>query len=122
MSVDLTALLAVLHDVRACLARPDNDFTWSSFVDEEIALAEIDAAIAAVRAGQPPLMLTVLFAPTGPIQETAMSSGWAEEFLALADRFDAAWEGGADPVDPVDPAAHADRRPGPPPEHRHRQR
>jgi len=32
--------------------------------------------------------LRLLFAPTGPLQETSMTSGWADEFLALATRFD----------------------------------
>ena len=36
--------------------------------------------------------LTVLFAPTGPIQEVSLRSGWAEEFLMLAEEFDAALE------------------------------
>jgi hypothetical protein len=34
--------------------------------------------------------LQTLFAPTGPLQETSMSGGWADEFLALSDRFDKA--------------------------------
>lgn len=93
MSVDTAAVLAVLDDVRGCLARPDNDFSWSSFGDAQAALEEIDALSAAVRAGEPPLMLTVLFAPTGPVQEVALSSGWGDEFLVLADRFDAAMNG-----------------------------
>jgi hypothetical protein len=41
-------------------------------------LAEVDAVTDAVRAGgPPPAMLGVLFAPTGPLQEVAISSGWA---------------------------------------------
>ena len=34
--------------------------------------------------------LSVLFAPTGPMQKVCTSSGWGNDFLALADRFDAA--------------------------------
>jgi hypothetical protein len=34
--------------------------------------------------------MEVLFAPTGPIQEVSISSGWGEAFLSLAERFDAA--------------------------------
>ncbi|MDB6034202.1 MAG: hypothetical protein JWM16_4540 [Verrucomicrobiales bacterium] len=36
--------------------------------------------------------ITVLCAPTGGIQEVAESSGWGQEFLSLAKRFDAAVE------------------------------
>ncbi|MBO4206163.1 hypothetical protein [Micromonospora echinofusca] len=91
MSVDTDALMAVLTDTHAILTRQGNDFSWSSFPDADAALQEVEELSAAVRAGDPPLlMLTILFAPTGPIQEVSLSSGWAEEFLVLADRFDAA--------------------------------
>jgi hypothetical protein len=52
----------------------------------------LDRQIAVLEAGQLPhkLELAVLFAPTGPMQEVSLSSGWAQEFLALAARFDAA--------------------------------
>lgn len=36
--------------------------------------------------------LKILFAPTGNLQETSISGGWADEFLALSARFDAALE------------------------------
>lgn len=85
-------LVASLREVRALLALPDNDFLWSSWKDAAEALAELDGYIAAIEAGQlpPQFTLVVLFAPTGPIQEVSLSSGWAHEFLAVAARFDAA--------------------------------
>lgn len=88
-------MLTVLAEVRDLLARPDADFSWSSFLDAESALAELDAIADALRAGgPPPAMLGVLFAPTGPLQEVAISSGWGDHFLILANRFDAAAAGG----------------------------
>ena len=55
-------------------------------------LREIDALVAGIASGEIPelVSLKVLFAPAGPIQELSVSSGWGNEFLALADRFDAA--------------------------------
>jgi hypothetical protein len=87
-------LIAVLREAREFLARPDNDFAWSSWEDAEAAFREIDGLISRIEAGSlpPRLDLTVLFAPTGPIQEVSVSSGWGQEFLRLADRFDAAVE------------------------------
>jgi hypothetical protein len=87
-------LANVLRETRALLALPDNDFAWSSWGDADAALAEVDGLIAALAAGRLPSRLTVsvLFAPTGPIQEVSLSSGWAAEFLALAARCDAAVE------------------------------
>lgn len=32
--------------------------------------------------------LVMLFAPTGPLQETAMRNGWADEYISLSARFD----------------------------------
>jgi hypothetical protein len=81
-----------LRDARALLARPENDFAWSSWPAGTHAIRELDALIAHLEAGERPerLTLEVLFAQTGPIQEVSLSSGWAETFLALASRFDAA--------------------------------
>jgi hypothetical protein len=85
------ALLAILRDTRLLLVRPENDFTWSSWENAEAALREIDALIALVSKGAVPdrRQLAVLFAPTGPIQEISISSGWGETFLELAERLDA---------------------------------
>ncbi|WP_194814929.1 hypothetical protein [Nocardia sp. XZ_19_385] len=38
--------------------------------------------------GARPHTLVVLFAPTGPLQDLSISSGWAERYLELAARFD----------------------------------
>jgi hypothetical protein len=85
-------LLDALREVRALLARPDNDFLWSSWEDADEALAEMDGLIHPLEAGRLPdrFAISILFAPTGPLQETAMSSGWSDEFLALASRCDGA--------------------------------
>jgi hypothetical protein len=85
-------LVGVLREARALLARPGNDFAWSSWDAASDALREMDDLISRIESGALPshLDLEVLFAPTGPIQEVSVSSGWGEEFLGLADRFDAA--------------------------------
>lgn len=45
---------------------------------------------------------SVLFAPTGPIQEVSLTSGWANPFLKVAERFDNAekspWSSAAQPI------------------------
>jgi len=87
-------LAKVLREARSLLAHSGNDFSWSSWEDAGAALVEVDGLIAQLEAGRLPSRLTVsvLFAPTGPIQEVSLSSGWADEFLALAARCDAAVE------------------------------
>jgi len=69
---------------------PDNDFSWSSWRDATHASGELGEYLAQVRSGRLPsrLDLSVIFATTGPLQELSLSSGWADAFLKLADRFD----------------------------------
>ena len=88
----LSGLISVFEETRGLLARPENDFIWSSWRDREDALDEIDQILSALRSGELPEMTTleVLFAPTGPIQEVSLSSGWGSRFLELSQRFDAA--------------------------------
>ena len=86
------ALISVLRDAQAALGRRGNDFSWSSWDGADKALEEIAAHIATLESGRLPnrLDLEVLFAPTGPVQEVSISSGWGEEFLVLSSRFDGA--------------------------------
>lgn len=90
MSASIGEVIEVLREARALVSRPGNDFLWSSWEDADDAVREIDRHLAAV--GQDPVRtssMAAIFAPTGPMQEVALSSGWGEEFGALARRFDA---------------------------------
>jgi hypothetical protein len=89
---NLRSIISVFEETRELLAAPDNDFAWSSWTGREDALAELDDILASLRRGVLPesLSMEILFAPTGPIQEVSLSSGWGEAFLALAERFDEA--------------------------------
>ncbi|MEQ1489425.1 MAG: hypothetical protein ABL932_02645 [Terricaulis sp.] len=88
------ALLDIFHRARDLVARPDNDFAWSSWRDAEHALEEIDANISRLRNGETPdtSSMAILFSPTGPMQELSLSSGWGNRFLQLASEFDEALE------------------------------
>jgi hypothetical protein len=87
-------LLDVLREARLLLALPENNFDWSTWGNVNAALREVDGLITALESGRLPNRLAIsnLFAPTGPIQEVSISSGWADRFLALADRSDTALE------------------------------
>ena len=86
---NLPGLLVVMTEMRRLVALPDNDFAWSAWRDHQAALADMDRSIATLTQGAVP-DLAWLFAPTGPLQEVSLRSGWGAEFLALAARFDAA--------------------------------
>ncbi|MEZ5960133.1 MAG: hypothetical protein R3C30_06845 [Hyphomonadaceae bacterium] len=89
------ALIDIFERARELVALPGNDFSWSSWGDTEIAVAEIDGIIAKLQRGETPDQLTmkVLFAATGPMQELSLSSGWGNRFLQLASEFDEALDG-----------------------------
>jgi hypothetical protein len=85
-------LISVLREAENFLKRPNNDFAWSPWDNATDALREIDGLISRIESGDMPKKadLVILFLPTGPIQEVSLSSGWGQEFLALAERFDTA--------------------------------
>jgi hypothetical protein len=87
-------LLDIFQRARDLVARPDNDFAWSSWRDAEHALEEIDSIISRLQRGEIPdtFEMSILFAPTGPMQELSLSSGWGNRFLGLASEFDDAIE------------------------------
>ena len=87
----MQGLITVLKQARTFLALEGNDFSRSSWKDQNQAMAEIDAIITSLEKGSLP-EIRVLFAPTGPIQEVGLSSGWGRQFLELAEQFDRAYE------------------------------
>ena len=88
-------LIDIFQRARDLVARPETDFAWSSWRDAEHALEEIDGIISQLRNGDIPdqFAMSILFAPTGPMQELSLSSGWGNRFLQLASEFDEATEG-----------------------------
>ena len=83
-------LVLVLRDARALLSQAGNNFVWSGWDDAAEALAELDRLIESIERGKRPsrTAVWVLFAATGPIQEVSLSSGWHDEYMALASRYD----------------------------------
>ena len=94
MDASRQELIEVLRGAVALLALPGNDFAWSRWDDDLAAIGDLNGLISSLESGQTPRRsdVSILFAPTGSIQEVSMSSGWAYEFLALSKRFDAAEE------------------------------
>jgi len=82
-------LVEMLYCLIELLNLPDNDFTWSSWGNNEKAVAEISDIINGMGSNIIPVRMkfTILFAPTGPLQEVATCSGWGDLFFRLADKF-----------------------------------
>jgi len=88
----LELLIHVLEASIELVSLPENDFCWSLWSDRDEAKAELEGLINSLRAGVLPerMRFAVLFAPTGPLQEVSISSGWANTLLKVADKFDEA--------------------------------
>ena len=86
----IESLIHVLEAAIELISLPDNDFSWSRWEDEEQAKSELLGLVSTLKSGVLPerLKLAVLFAPTGPLQEVSLSSGWAEPFLKVAEKYD----------------------------------
>lgn len=93
MSTDLkNELLIILKEARGWVSRPGNDFSWSNWENAADALKELDDLEKRIREDGlwKPMDYSILFSPTGDLQEVSLSSGWGNEFLELADRADQA--------------------------------
>lgn len=86
------SLVQVLEAALEAVQRPGNEFMLSTWNSAEEADNEIRPVIDSIRMGKVHLMeeADLLFRATSPLQEVSLSSGWAEEFLRLADRYDKA--------------------------------
>ena len=86
----IESLIHVLEAAIELISLPDNDFCWSSWEDEAQAKRELLGLVSTLKSGVLPerLKFAVLFAPTGPLQEVSLSSGWAEPFLKVAEKYD----------------------------------
>lgn len=84
------ALVQIFDEIRALLARHDNNFAYSGWEDSAEALTEVDQVRSSLRAESFVVspQMALLFLPTGPLQEVSIGSGWGEELLELANRFD----------------------------------
>ncbi len=92
--IDHEEVARILESVLEVVARPDTDVSWSSFDEPEQAVAELRDLIRRVRQPDPdPAVwqrISLLFAPTGSLQEISISSGWGQGFLSVAQRMDRA--------------------------------
>lgn len=91
---DLTALLRVLDEVMGIVTAFPQDTTWSRWATADSMIAELCDHADRLRAGDLSMVreLSFLFAPTGSLQEVSLSSGWGERFVAVAERFDHAFD------------------------------
>lgn len=88
----LRLLVEVLAATIELLSLEGNDYSWSSWSTREEALGEVEPMLRLAESGVAPDhgAVCLLYFATGPLQEVAISSGWGEAFIKLAERYDAA--------------------------------
>jgi hypothetical protein len=82
-------MIAVLATANVFLARSGND-GWPDVNPPEASttVSELVAHVLDPDSAPLPKYWNLLFAPTGDLQEIAMSNGWHDTFLQLAEEFD----------------------------------
>ena len=82
-------LISILEETKCLVLHPENNFAWS-WPDCNTAINELDRAIEQIRAHDYSCSqnLSLIFAPTGNLQELAISSGWHDIYMELSSRFD----------------------------------
>lgn len=84
------ALVLVLESAIELVQIPENEFCWSYWEDSNEATKEISKLLGLAKSYTLPerVEVAVLFAPTGPLQEVSLSSGWADPFLRVVEKYD----------------------------------
>jgi len=81
----------IVRDLLVELRARPQDTVWTPYHDGESLIEAVEGLAVRVSEGDGDAEREVrgLFAPTGVLQDTALSSGWSDEYMALADRLDA---------------------------------
>ena len=85
---DVVQLREVLEQMKMFVER-SGESDWTPHTPAEVS-ADLSISISQLARGEAIDVdhLKMLFAPTGPLQEIAMSSDWANEYLTLSSKFD----------------------------------
>ena len=67
-----------------------SDLIWTRYKSSKEFRDDLDGYILRLKANDNSCLeeLNILFAPTGSFQEHSISNGWADEYLAFAERFE----------------------------------
>jgi hypothetical protein len=83
-------LIKILIEVKGIIDSPHTVLLWSKYNTVEELLQDIDSFIVRLRCQDYSVIkeLTVLFGPTGSLQEISIDSGWSEKYIEIANKVD----------------------------------
>lgn len=89
MTTDIEKLIEILNAIKGTV-KPDSNLLWTHYNDPQEIILELEKVINELRNGDFKTIekLKVDFLPTCTFQELAISNGWGDYYLELADKFD----------------------------------
>lgn len=83
-------VIKVLEKIKEIIENYQIDLSYSTYRSEEELVNELDLYIFKLKANDFSCNkeISLLFAPTGDLQEIAIDSGWSEEYMELAEIID----------------------------------
>lgn len=83
-------VIEVLEKVKEIIINYEMDLSYSDYESEKQLISDIDVYIAKLKSNDFSCnnKISFLFAPTGDLQEIAISSGWSDEYMKLAEVID----------------------------------
>lgn len=90
MMNEIDKITSQLNRLEKLLLRPETDVSWSNFNCVDEVLNKISALENDINNRKTDSFNELLFllAPTADLQEISISSGWAEEFLDIAEKIE----------------------------------
>lgn len=83
-------VVRIMEEVLAIVQAVPHDTLWTSYANGEAVVADLRDHVERLRRNDLSRLfdLRMLFAPTGRLQELAISNGWPGRYLSLAKQFD----------------------------------
>jgi hypothetical protein len=89
MTTDIENIIEILNVIKGTIT-PDSSVTWTHYNNPKEVIRELDNDIINLRKGSLETLekLKTDFLPTCTFQELAITNGWGDYYLELADKFD----------------------------------
>ncbi len=83
-------VIKVLEKVKEIIVNYELDLSYSTYESEKQLISDLDVYITKLKTNDLSCKkeISVLFAPTGDLQEIAIDSGWSDEYIELAQIID----------------------------------
>ncbi|WP_346866651.1 MULTISPECIES: hypothetical protein [unclassified Clostridium] len=87
---EIKEVIKALEKVKVIIVNYEMDLSYSTCESEKQLISDLDVYIAKLKSNDLSCKkeISLLFAPTGDLQEIAIDSGWSDEYIKLAQIID----------------------------------